>query len=183
MVARGVYAGGGKPALMHVTDMCDGIARGTEGMNYSLLSRELICDMVEVRWRTQPLDAMVLLSSCDKAVPAHLMAAARMSDARCVHVPGGTMLEGPGMFTLEQVGTIYALFKRGQMSPDRYDFLRLSACPTEGCCGFFRCYDVGAVSYPGPPARSTHPRLETRLALRRRHVTSFASPKLHATFR
>jgi dihydroxy-acid dehydratase len=135
-VSRGTYASGGKPALMHVTDMCDGIAQGTEGMNYSLLSREIICDMVEIHWRAQPLDAMVLLSSCDKAVPAHLKAMARIGGAPAIHVPGGTMMEGPGMFTLEQVGTIYAMLKRGQIGQEDYRFLQCNACPTEGCCSF-----------------------------------------------
>lgn len=136
MVSHGVYSRGGKPAQFHVTDMCDGIAQGTEGMNYSLLSREIICDMVEIHWCSQPMDAIVLLSSCDKGVPAHLMAAARMKDAPAIHVPGGTMAEGPGMFTLEQVGTIYSELKRGNIAKDEYRFLQRSACPTEGCCSF-----------------------------------------------
>nr|WP_231844843.1 dihydroxy-acid dehydratase [Methanocella arvoryzae] len=136
MVARGVYASGGKPAHHHVTDMCDGIAQGTEGMNYSLLSRELICGMIEVHWKAQPVDGLVLLSSCDKGVPGQLMAAARLDDAPAIHVPGGTMMEGPGMFTLEQVGTIYSDLKRGEIPPDEYRFLQRSACPTEGCCSF-----------------------------------------------
>jgi len=59
MACRGVYAAGGKPSNFHVTDMCDGIAQGTEGMDYSLLSREIICDMIEIHWKTQPLDGMV----------------------------------------------------------------------------------------------------------------------------
>ncbi len=135
-VARGACSSGGKPALFHVTDMCDGIAQGTEGMNYSLLSREIICDMVEIHWRTQPLDAMVLLSSCDKGVPAHLKAMARMGDVPAIHVPGGTMMEGPGMFTLEQVGAIYSDLRRGRIKEEEYRFLQRNACPTEGCCSF-----------------------------------------------
>ncbi|WP_174591832.1 dihydroxy-acid dehydratase [Methanocella conradii] len=136
MTCRGVYANGGKPAKMHVTDMCDGIAQGTEGMGYSLLSRDIICDMVEIHWRAQPLDGMVLLSSCDKSVPAHLMAMARLGDAPAIHVPGGTMMEGPGMFTLERVGTIYSQLKRNEISEDEYLFLQRRACPTVGCCSF-----------------------------------------------
>jgi dihydroxy-acid dehydratase len=135
-VSRGAWAGGGKPALFHVTDMCDGIAQGTEGMNFSLLSREIICDMVEIHWQTQPVDAIVLLSSCDKGVPAHLKALARIGDAPAIHVPGGTMMEGPGMFTLEQVGTIYSQLRRGQIKEEEYRFLQQNACPTEGCCSF-----------------------------------------------
>jgi dihydroxy-acid dehydratase len=136
MVSNGVYAAGGKPAGFHVTDMCDGIAQGTEGMDYSLLSRELICDMIEVHWRTQPLDGMVLLSSCDKGVPAQLKAMARLHDVPAIHVPGGTMMEGPDMFTLERVGTIYSQLKRNEISREDYSFLRCNACPTVGCCSF-----------------------------------------------
>jgi len=136
MVCRGVYSRGGKPANFHVTDMCDGIAQGTEGMDYSLLSREIICDMIEVHWRTQPLDGMVLLSSCDKGVPAQLMAIARLHDAPAIHVPGGTMMEGPGMFTLERVGTIYAELRRNELSKEAYLFLQRNACPTVGSCSF-----------------------------------------------
>jgi dihydroxy-acid dehydratase len=136
MACRGIYASGGKPAKMHVTDMCDGIAQGTGGMSYSLLSREIICGMVEIHWKAQPLDGMLLLSSCDKSVPAHLMAMARLGDAPAMHVPGGTMMEGPGMFTLERVGTIYSQLKRGEISDDDYYFLQRNACPTVGCCSF-----------------------------------------------
>jgi dihydroxy-acid dehydratase len=136
MACRGVYAAGGKPSNFHVTDMCDGIAQGTEGMDYSLLSREIICDMIEIHWRTQPLDGMVLLSSCDKGVPAQLKAMARMYDVPSIHVPGGTMMEGPGMFTLERVGTIYAQLRRNEISKEDYLFLQRNACPTVGCCSF-----------------------------------------------
>jgi dihydroxy-acid dehydratase len=135
MACHGVYAGGGKPANFHVTDMCDGIAQGTEGMDYSLLSREVICDMIEVHWRTQPVDGMVLLSSCDKGVPAQLKAMARIN-APAIHVPGGTMAAGPGMFTLERVGTIYAELRRNELSKEDYSFLQRNACPTAGSCSF-----------------------------------------------
>lgn len=136
MVSKGVYASGGKPAIFHVTDVCDGIAQGTEGMNYSLLSREMICNMIEIHWKTQPMDALVIISSCDKGVPAQLMAAARLNDAPAIHVPGGTQAPGPGMFTLEKVGTIYAGFKRGEVPKADYLFLQRNACPTEGSCSF-----------------------------------------------
>ncbi|WP_230743182.1 dihydroxy-acid dehydratase [Methanooceanicella nereidis] len=136
MASKGIYSKGGKPALFHVTDMCDGIAQGWEGMNYSLLSRDMICNMIEVHWKTQPMDAIVLLSSCDKAIPGQLMAAARISEAPAIHMPGGTMMEGPGMFTLERVGTIYAEFKRGEISKGDYRFLQRNACPTVGSCSF-----------------------------------------------
>ena len=136
MASRGVYANGGKPAGFHVTDMCDGIAQGTEGMDYSLLSREIICDMIEIHWKTQPMDGMILLSSCDKGVPAQLKAIARIQDAPAIHIPGGTQMPGPDMFTLERVGTIYAELRRNELSKDDYLFLQRNACPTVGSCSF-----------------------------------------------
>ncbi|BAI62545.1 dihydroxy-acid dehydratase [Methanocella paludicola SANAE] len=136
MVSNGVYSSGGKPGLFHVTDVCDGIIQGTEGMYYSLLSREMICDMIEVHWRTQPMDGMVLVSSCDKAVPGQLMAAARLNDAPAIVALGGTQAPGPGMFTLEQVGTIYAQLRRGELAKDVFTFFQQNACPTEGSCSF-----------------------------------------------
>ena len=136
MACKGVYSNGGKPANMHVTDMCDGIAQGTEGMDYSLLSREIICDMIEIHWKTQPLDGMILISSCDKGVPAQLKAMARIHDAPAIHIPGGTQMPGPDMFTLERVGTIYSELRRNEMPKEDYLFLQRNACPTVGSCSF-----------------------------------------------
>jgi len=95
---RGVYKAGGKPAAYTVTDICDGLATGHGGMNYSLVSRDLMAGMIEVHARSLPFDAMVLFSSCDKAVPAHLMAMAGLN-IPCMHVCGGSkvMAEALGL--------------------------------------------------------------------------------------
>jgi len=69
-------------------------------------------------------------------VPAQLKAMARLGNAPAIHVPGGTMMEGPGMFTLERVGTIYAQLRRNEISNENYLFLQRNACPTAGCCSF-----------------------------------------------
>ena len=74
----GVYQSGGKPGHFHTTDICDGCAQGHDGMNYILASREVIADMVELHGRFISWDGLVLLSSCDKSIPAHLKAAARL---------------------------------------------------------------------------------------------------------
>ena len=86
-VAYGIYEKGGKPGHFHVTDICDGCAQGHDGMNLILASREVICDMVEMRAGYVPWDAMVLSSSCDKSIPAHLKAMARVN-IPAVFVPG-----------------------------------------------------------------------------------------------
>lgn len=72
---------------------CDGVAQGHEGMHYILPSREIICDSVEIMAQAHRLDGLVLLASCDKIVPAMLMAAARL-DIPCIVCVGGPMLGG-----------------------------------------------------------------------------------------
>ena len=89
-VCRSIYEKGGCPGRFHATDICDGCAQGHDGMNMILASRETICDMVELHAGFIPWDGMVLSSSCDKSIPAHLKAMARV-DIPAVFVPGGAM--------------------------------------------------------------------------------------------
>lgn len=132
-VEDGVLEMGGRPGRYSCTDICDGIAQGTVGMSYSLPSREVIADAVEMHALAGHFDAMALVSGCDKSVPGHLMTIARV-DQPAVHVPGGSMTEGPGCFTLERVGTIYSELQRGEISPGDYELLRERACPSAGSC-------------------------------------------------
>ncbi|MBC3536833.1 dihydroxy-acid dehydratase [Megasphaera hominis] len=133
--AIGVFESGGKPANFHVTDLCDGWAQGHDGMNYILPSRELIADMVEVHANVIPWDGVVLISSCDKAVPAHLEVAARL-DLPVIHIPGGSMRSGPGCTTSDLAGPITARDKRGLVSHDEMRDYKLTGCPTCGSCQF-----------------------------------------------
>lgn len=71
----------------HVTDICDGWGQGHDGMNYILASREAIANMVEIHASVVPYDAGILISSCDKSIPAHLIAAARLN-LPLLHIPG-----------------------------------------------------------------------------------------------
>ena len=107
---RGAGAGG-IPARYHTTDICDGCAQGHNGMNYILASREAICDMVEVHGNVFPWDGMVLASSCDKSVPAHLKAMARLN-IPSIFIPGGSMRPGPNMTTSLLAGDISLRQKR-----------------------------------------------------------------------
>lgn len=75
---KGVNAKGGRPAKFFVTDICDGQAQGHDGMNYSLASREFMASMIETHVEATPYDAGVFIASCDKSMPAHLMAVARL---------------------------------------------------------------------------------------------------------
>ncbi len=134
-VGLGVFEKGGKPSYFYASDMCDGVAQGHEGMNFSLVSREIIAYMVEIHALSSPFDGLVLVSSCDKSMPAHLIAAMRI-DMPTVIVPGGVMAEGPGMVTLEQVGTFHSMLKRGEISTEEYLSKTRSSCPTCGACAF-----------------------------------------------
>ncbi len=134
-VAIGVYETGGKPAHFHVTDICDGWAQGHDGMNYVLASREVMADMVQVHASVIPWDGMVLLSGCDKSVPAHLMAAARM-DLPTIHIPGGTMRSGPDTTTSGVAGPLSARSKKGLVDSGELRRYRLTGCPSCGSCQF-----------------------------------------------
>src|SRR5512142_2673876 len=134
-VAGAAHDAGGRPARYQCTDMCDGIAQGTDGMDFSLLSRDLIAGVCEMHARSGHYDAVVFISSCDKAVPAHLMAAARL-DLPAVHVPGGAMAAGRGDATVDQIGSIAAALRRGELSPAEYRAWVDAAVPSCGACAF-----------------------------------------------
>ncbi len=135
MAADGIKFRGAKPSSYTTTDICDGIAQGHEGMNYSLVSRELIAGMVEVHAKASAFDGLVCISSCDKAVPAHLMALARLN-LPGIFVPGGVMPSGPNGFTLEQIGNVNAGFKKNIISEETFRICQASACPSGGACQF-----------------------------------------------
>ncbi|MGH4051187.1 MAG: dihydroxy-acid dehydratase [Clostridium sp.] len=131
----GVYQNGGRPAKFFVTDICDGEAQGHDGINYSLASREIMADMIEIHVQATPYDAGIFITSCDKSVPAHLMAIARL-DMPAVFVPGGIMNAGPDMLTLEQIGTYSAQFERGEITEEKFNYYKHNACPSCGACSF-----------------------------------------------
>lgn len=131
----GVYEAGGKPAKFHVTDICDGWAQGHDGMNYILASREVMADMVQIHASVIPWDGMILLSGCDKSVPAHLMAAARM-DIPTIHIPSGSMRSGPNISTSGLAGPLTAKAKKGLVSQAEMRNFKLTGCPSCGACQF-----------------------------------------------
>jgi len=131
----GVFQEGGKPANFHGTDLCDGWAMLHDGMNYILPSREILCDLVEVHGRVIPWDGVVLISSCDKSVPAHLMAAARLN-IPAIHIPGGSNRIGPHMSHSVLVGETATQMRQGQDVSQQIRDYKLSACPGFGACQF-----------------------------------------------
>lgn len=130
----GVHESGGRAVRHHVTDICDGWGQGHDGMNYILASREMIANMVELHASVVPYDAGVFLSSCDKSVPAHLIAAARL-DMPLVHVPGGSMRAAPNM-TTSDLGGADSQFKKGEIDAEKIRRLQQCGCPTAGACQF-----------------------------------------------
>lgn len=134
-VRKGVAAAGGHGARYFATDICDGESQGTDGINYSLASREMIANMIEIHANATPFDGGVYLASCDKGMPANLMGLARV-DIPAVVVPGGTMNAGPQMLTLEQLGMYSAQYERGEIDEKELDWAKCNACPSCGACSF-----------------------------------------------
>lgn len=134
-VREGVGRAGGFGARYYCTDICDGESQGTPGMNYSLLSREMIANMAELQASATPFDGGVFISGCDKGLPGMLMGMLRLN-MPSVAVPGGTMAAGPELLTLEQLGAYSARAKRGEISEEELIWAQQNACPGCGACSF-----------------------------------------------
>ena len=134
-VRKGIEKAGGHGARYFCTDICDGESQGTDGINYSLASREMIANMIEIHANATPFDAGVYLASCDKGMQGNLMGLAR-ADVPSVVVPGGTMNAGPEMLTLEQLGMYSAKYERGEIDEEKLEWAKCNACPSCGACSF-----------------------------------------------
>ena len=138
-VKAGVREAGGNPVAFQTIGVCDGIAMGHQGMKYSLCSRELIADSIEVMANAHPFDALVFVPNCDKIVPGMLMAACRL-DLPCVFVSGGPMLSGhikgvkDRSFSLSSMFEAVGKYKAGTMDGDEVREWEDSVCPTCGSC-------------------------------------------------
>lgn len=124
-----------KGAKYYATDMCDGEAQGHDGINYSLCSREMICNLIEIQANATPFDGGVFLASCDKGLPAHLMAMARIN-MPSIMIPGGVMNAGPDLLTLEQIGKYSAMYERQEIDLEQFTYYKHHACPSCGACSF-----------------------------------------------
>ena len=131
----GIKEKGGRAANYFVTDICDGEAQGHDGMNYSLVSRDIMAAMMEIHVKATPFDAGVFIASCDKSVPAHLMAIARL-DMPAIFMPGGIMKAGPNLLTLEQIGTYSVQYERKEITEEQFMVYKRDACPDCGACSF-----------------------------------------------
>ena len=132
---EGVREEGGYGARYFTTDMCDGESQGNDGINYSLCSREMIANMIEIQANATPFDAGVYIASCDKGMPGNLIGLARV-DIPSVVMTGGTMAAGPDMLTLEQLGMYSAQYERGEIDEAKLTWAKHNACPSCGACSF-----------------------------------------------
>ena len=131
----GVAENGGRAARYFTTDICDGMAQGHDGINFSLASREMIANMIEIHASATPFDGGVFIASCDKGMPANLKAIGRLNIPSIV-VTGGVMNAGPDLLTLEQIGTHSARFQRGEITEEQFNYYKQHACPSCGACSF-----------------------------------------------
>jgi len=165
-VKSGIYMAGGTPIEFGTIGVCDGIAMNHTGMKYSLGSREIIADSIEIMATAHAFDALVLIPNCDKIVPGMLMAAARL-DLPAIVVSGGPMLAGehpahPGqrvdlITVFEAVGAV----KSGKMSEAELAAIEEAACPTCGSCsGMFTANSMNCLTEAiglGLPGNGTIP--------------------------
>ncbi len=171
-VKAGIYMSGGLPVEFGTIGVCDGIAMNHTGMKYSLASRELIADSIEVMAVAHAFDAMVMLPNCDKIVPAMLMAAARLNLPTIV-MSGGPMLAGDNplkgaadkidlVTVFEAVGAV----KSGKMSEEDLTLIENAACPTCGsCAGMFTANSMNCLTEVigmGLPGNGTIPAVMSR---------------------
>jgi dihydroxy-acid dehydratase len=148
-VKAGVRLAGGTPIEFSTIGVCDGIAMNHEGMKYSLSSRELIADSIEIMAIAHPFDALVLIPNCDKIVPGMLMAAMRLNIPAIV-ISGGPMLAGKfGEKEVDLIGVFEGVGRvaRGEWTEAQLQELEECACPGCGsCAGMFTANSMNCLS-------------------------------------
>jgi len=171
-VKAGVCSGGGVPFEVNTIAVCDGIAMNHQGMKYSLPSREIIADSVEIVAEAHAFDALVFIPNCDKIIPGMLMAAARLN-LPSIFISGGPMLSGhygtnDGIKRVDLISVFEAVGKsaRGQMTEIELEQLASVACPGCGsCAGMFTANTMNCLTEAlgmGLPGNGTIPAADTR---------------------
>jgi len=165
-VKAGVRMAGGTPVEFPVIGVCDGIAMGHAGMKYSLASRELIADSIEIMATAHPFDALVFITNCDKIIPGMLMAALRLN-IPAIFISGGPMLAGKLggkvvdlISVFEGVGAV----KAKRMTQSELKKLEDCACPGCGSCsGMYTANSMNCVTEAlglGLPGNGTIPAVD-----------------------
>ena len=145
-VKAGVRSAGGTPFEFPAIAVCDGLAMNHEGMRFSLPSREIIADSIEIMAMAHPFDGLVLIPNCDKCVPGMLMAALRLNIPAIV-VSGGPMLAGDGNTDLNSVFEAVGKAQIGAISQEDMEEIVETACPGCGSCsGMFTANTMNCLS-------------------------------------
>jgi len=171
-VKGGVYSGGGVPFEFNTIAVCDGIAMNHPGMKYSLPSRELIADSIEIMAEAHAFDGLVFIPNCDKIVPAMLMAAVRLN-LPSIFISGGPMLAGRlyrnGKIEKVDLITVFEAVGKvtsGQMTEEELAQLESIACPGCGsCAGMFTANTMNCAVEAmgmGLPGNGTIPAVDGR---------------------
>jgi dihydroxy-acid dehydratase len=165
-VKAGVRIAGGTPLEFNVIGVCDGIAMGHQGMQYSLPSRELVADSVEAMVMAHQFDGLVLIPNCDKIVPGMLMAAARLNRP-AIFVSGGPMMAGRYQGQDIDLKTMFEAVgehKAGQITDEALQALEFAACPGCGsCAGLFTANSMNCLTEAlgmGLPGNGTIPAVQ-----------------------
>ncbi|NIO05674.1 MAG: dihydroxy-acid dehydratase, partial [Proteobacteria bacterium] len=145
----GIRMAGGTPMEFSTIGICDGIAMGHEGMRYSLASREVIADSIELVASAYPFDGLVLVPNCDKVIPGMMMVMARL-DTPSILLSGGPMLTGRWQNCDVDLITVFEALGKvtsGQMTEEELYDLENEACPGAGCCsGMFTANTMNSLS-------------------------------------
>ena len=167
-VKAGIRMAGGTPVEFPVIGVCDGIAMGHVGMKYSLASRELIADSIEVMAMAHPFDGLVMIPNCDKIVPGMLMAAGRLNLPTVV-VSGGPMLAGEYRGARADLNSVFeavGALAAGRITQADLDELEDVACPGCGsCAGMFTANTMNCLTEAlgmGLPGNGTIPAVDAR---------------------
>ena len=169
---KGVYQAGGVPFEFNTIAVCDGLAMNHTGMKYSLASRELIADTVEVMAQAHAFDGLVFIPNCDKVIPGMLMAAVRLN-IPAVFVSGGPMLAGNltengkvRKIDLSSVFEAVGGFVKGNVSESQLEEIEIAACPGCGSCsGLFTANTMNCLTEVmgmGLPGNGTIPAVDSR---------------------
>lgn len=136
-IEKGIHSNGGQAFIFGVPAVCDGIAMGHSGMQYSLPSRDLIADCVETVANAHQLDGLVLLSNCDKITPGMLIAAARINIPTII-VTAGPMLDGESrcekLTMIKGAFEAIGKYRNGEITEERLLELEEASCPSAGAC-------------------------------------------------
>lgn len=148
-VKAGVYMAGGTPMEFSTIGVCDGIAMNHQGMHYSLASREIIADSIEIMAMAHGFDALVFITNCDKIVPGMLMAAARL-DLPSIMISGGPMMAGRFQGRDVDLSNVFegvGALKAGRLTEEELAELEDKACPGCGsCAGMFTANSMNCLT-------------------------------------